>query len=77
MTIQAKDVLKQALDLSPIERAEIIEEILSSFDFPNRDEIDRRWADEAEARLAAYDKGLMGSTPAEVVFDEIDRDYRK
>ncbi len=71
MTIQAKDVLKQALGLSPIERAEIVEEILSSFDFPNRDEIDRRWADEAEARLAAYDEGLMGSTPAHIAFAKI------
>lgn len=77
MTFHAKEVLTQALGLSPIERAELVEQILASFEFSDREEIDRRWAVEAEARLKAYDEGLMGSTPAEVVFEEIEREKRK
>ncbi len=77
MASQAQDVLKQALELTPIERAELVEHILSSFEFADREEISRRWAAEAEARVKAYDEGRMGSTPADLVFEEIERDkYR-
>ncbi len=36
MTTHAQQVLAQAVGLPPIERAELLEGILSSFDFPAR-----------------------------------------
>ena len=61
MTQKARDVLNQALSLSPLERAEIVEELLASFDRPERKEIDAAWAKEAEDRLNAYDRGEIGA----------------
>lgn len=51
----------------------LVEEILSSFDFPSRQEVDALWAKEAEDRIDAYDRGEIRSTPAQEVFDRIDR----
>ncbi len=73
MTAQAEQVLDQAIHLPPVERAELVERILSSFDFPSRDEIDALWAREAEDRIDAYDRGKIKSTPASQVFEKIDR----
>ncbi|MEW6350074.1 MAG: addiction module protein [Thermodesulfobacteriota bacterium] len=38
---------------------------------PDRQRIDRLWAEEAEARLAAYDRGEMRAIPAAEVFEGI------
>ena len=73
MTAESKKVLDGALALPPAERALIVEEILSSFDFPSRQEVDALWAREAEDRIDAYDRGEMRSSPAQEVFDRIDR----
>jgi len=64
-------VLSEALSLSPMERAELVENVLSSFEFSSRKEIDAKWAVEAEARIEAYEEGSMTSSPAEEVFDRI------
>lgn len=66
-------VFKDALELSPTQRAELIECLLSSFEFPARDEIDRLWAKEAEERIDAYERGELQSIPAKKVFDKLDR----
>lgn len=73
MTVQAKKVLKKALTLPPVERAELVEQILSSFEFPSRGGIEALWAREAEARINAYDQKKIKATPASKVFDKIDK----
>jgi len=77
MTVKTQHVLKEILGLPPIERAEIVEQILASFDFPTRKEIDEAWAKEAEDRLDAYERGEIKATPAGAVFERIDRQYSK
>ncbi|MBS1253007.1 MAG: hypothetical protein MAG451_02052 [Anaerolineales bacterium] len=57
MTEQTRVVLKQALYLSPVERAELIEQLFASFDFPARDDVDSLWAIEVEERIDAHDQG--------------------
>lgn len=76
VTTQGKKVLADALALPPTERASLVEEILSSFDFPSCDEVDVLWAREAEDRIDAYERGEMRSIPAQEVFDRIDRQQR-
>ena len=76
MTKQTKSVLENVLDLPPIERAELVECILASFDFPERATIDREWADEAEQRLDAYDQGKIKAKSVSKVFEKIDRRQR-
>ncbi|MFQ5652757.1 MAG: addiction module protein [bacterium] len=73
MAEKTESILTKALQLSPIERAELIEELLSSFEFPSRKAIDELWAKEAEDRIDAYERGEMTSTPAGEVFDKISR----
>jgi putative addiction module component (TIGR02574 family) len=73
MTPQSQQILREALDLPPIDRAELVERILASFEFPARRDIDAAWAQEVEERIDAYERGQIGASPAEDVFKEIDR----
>ena len=54
MTTETQQVLEKAVGLPPIERAELVEGILASFDFPSRADIDAAWAREAEERIDAW-----------------------
>jgi putative addiction module component (TIGR02574 family) len=70
MTPQSQHILKEALDLSAVDRAELVERILESF-IPAHKEIDAAWAQEVEERLEAYNKGKIRSVPAKDVFKDI------
>lgn len=71
MSENAQKILAEALELSPIERAELVEQLLSSFEFPHKKSIDEVWAEEVEDRIDAYEKGDITSTSAKDVFDRI------
>ena len=73
MSDEGKQVLAKALKLPPTERAALIEEILSSFDFPLRKEIDSLWAEEAESRIDAFEHGEISSASGKRVFEKIER----
>jgi putative addiction module component (TIGR02574 family) len=73
MSPQADRVLLDALKLSPVERAELIEKLLASFSFPDRKAIDELWATEAEDRIDAYERGEIKSKTAAEVFARIER----
>ncbi len=73
MTPQTEQVLREALDLPPIDRAELVEQILARVEFPARKGIDAAWGKEAEDRLNAFERGDIGSSPASEVFREIDQ----
>ena len=73
MTSKSEQILREALDLPPIERAELVERILASFEFPVRKDVDVAWAREAEDRIDAFERGDITSFPAEEVFREIDQ----
>ncbi|MBI4753582.1 addiction module protein [Candidatus Desantisbacteria bacterium] len=72
----AEQVFTQALSLLPMERAELVEQLLSSFEFSSRNTIDSLWAKEAENRIDAYDRGDIKSIPAKEVFAKINRQYQ-
>lgn len=74
MSSEAQQILRDALKLAPIERAELVEKILVSFSFPERQSIDGLWAEEAEERIDAYEGGDLKSRPAADVFARIERD---
>ncbi len=73
MSPQADRVLSDALNLSPLERADLIEKLLASFPFPDRKAIDQRWAIEAEDRIDAFERKEISSKPASEVFSRIER----
>ena len=67
------NLLEQALKLLPVERAELIESLLSSFEFRSRKTIDALWAQEAEDRIDAFERGEIPAIRAEQVFAEIEK----
>ena len=73
MTTATQSILKQALNLNPVERAELIEELFHSFDKVHDDKIDRLWANESEARIDAYEAGKINSDSAKAVFERINK----
>ncbi len=72
MSEQEKQVLAEALKLPPMERAELVEQLLSSFEFPSRKKIDTLWAKEAENRIDAFERGEITAIPAKKVFEKIE-----
>jgi putative addiction module component (TIGR02574 family) len=71
MSPEADQILLEALKLAPVERAELVEQLLESFSFPDRKAIDEVWAAEAEGRIDAFDRGDLKSRPASRVLDRI------
>jgi putative addiction module component (TIGR02574 family) len=61
-------VVTEALSLPPRSRAKLAEQLLESLDDPKRKEIDRLWADEAEDRIDAYERGELKAIPGQQVF---------
>lgn len=53
-----KEIIENALKLSPPEKLLIVESILRSLDEPNK-EIENIWIEEAEKRLEAYRDGKL------------------
>jgi putative addiction module component (TIGR02574 family) len=72
MTVQTEQILDSVLKLSAFERAELVDRILSSFDFPLREDVDAAWAKEVECRIDAYDRGEIESRSMAEVFTDLD-----
>ncbi len=66
-----KDIITAALNLPIESRAVIIDNILGSLIKSERGEIDALWAEEAEDRIRAYERGEIASVPGEQVFQNI------
>ncbi len=73
MTSITKQLFKKVSTLPPIERAEFIENLFESFDFEDRKLIDALWAQEAEDRIEAYEKGKIPLVSIKEVFNKIER----
>jgi putative addiction module component (TIGR02574 family) len=68
-----KDIISAALNLPLESRAVIIDHILESLMRSEREEIDALWAEEAEHRIGAYERGEIVSVPGEQVFQNIQK----
>ena len=73
MPKHGKQILAEALKLPPVERAELVENLLTSFEFRSRKKIDALWAEEAEDRIDAFERGEMTAIAAKDVFAEIEK----
>lgn len=76
MSKHGTQLLSEALKLAPIERAELVEKLLSSFEFSSRKKIDALWAKEAESRIDAFERGEISAIPAKEVFAKIEKHQR-
>ena len=68
MTPRSAEVLNDALSLPPRSRAKLAEKLLESLDDPRQNELDRLWAEEAEDRIDAYERGELKAVPGKEVF---------
>jgi putative addiction module component (TIGR02574 family) len=71
MSKKGTEVLEEALSLPPDERAELAERLLTSLDASHDTRVDELWAQEAEDRLDAFERGEIKAVPAKEVFDTI------
>lgn len=69
--ISKDELFKEAVNLSPMEKAQLVEIILSSFNFQARKKIDAAWESELEDRLKALKNGEMEKISIEDVFSSI------
>ncbi|MGE0087019.1 MAG: addiction module protein [Desulfococcaceae bacterium] len=69
--MQVQAILNEALKLSPLEKAAVIDRLMASFDISQRQRVDEAWAQEVERRIDAYDAGRIYARPAEDVMKEI------
>ena len=73
MTDALKDLVRQAKELSPEERARLAEVMLESLQDAPIAEIEAAWETEVRERVAAYDRGEIRPVSAEEVFAEARR----
>ncbi|HSW01963.1 MAG TPA: addiction module protein [Sedimentisphaerales bacterium] len=69
MKPESQDLLKEALALPPIERAALVDQLLTSLDKPD-EAVDQVWRKEIAARLRAYRSGEAATVSAEDVLAE-------
>lgn len=60
MSEMAEKLIEQMLDLPPAERARVAERLLSSLE-PNLSSVEQLWAQEAEDRLDAFERGEINA----------------
>jgi putative addiction module component (TIGR02574 family) len=71
MTAVAEQVYQEAVNLNPIDRAELIEKLFFTFS-PNQDmTIESNWKKEVSRRRIAYDTGDIPSDTIENVFERL------
>ncbi len=73
MVTNVRKVYDQALQLGPVERAELVNAILSSF-MPTDASVDDNWRQETASRLAAWEAGEIADEPLKDVLDRINKD---
>jgi putative addiction module component (TIGR02574 family) len=62
-------LFKEASSLSPFEKAQLIDKLISSLDQPDK-KIDELWAKEAEDRIDAYEQGKLKRVSLEKVLQK-------
>jgi putative addiction module component (TIGR02574 family) len=64
--MDSKNIIRNALSLSPVERLFIIEELSKSLSEPDKD-IEKYWKEEVEKRYEAFISGKVKSIPYEEI----------
>jgi putative addiction module component (TIGR02574 family) len=72
MSIETQEILDRALKLPAVDKARLVDEILSSLDKPDA-AIDALWQKEVEDRIKAYNAGNLRA----VSLDQVLAKYRK
>ena len=65
----SNEILEKALNLTPTEKAELIDRLLSSLDKPDK-ELDKLWSKEAEDRIEAFERGEIRALTLKEVLEK-------
>ena len=65
----SKEIFEKALSLKPLEKAALVDKLLSSLDQPDQ-AISKMWAREAESRIDAYEQGKLKAVSLEQVLSK-------
>lgn len=71
MSLQIKEIVNKALNLSPEERSELIHELILSLDDVIDKKVERAWDTEIERRVKEIKSGKAKGRPAEEILAEI------
>jgi hypothetical protein len=69
--MQKDEVLAAALELPESSRADIADRLLRSLDPADQRDVDALWAEEAEARIDAFERGEIEAIPGPELFAAI------
>lgn len=72
MTTSAKKIIAQALELPAHERLVVAEQLLQSVNSPSV-EMNQIWIEEAEARISAYEQGVLPAISLKEVLAKYDK----
>ncbi len=64
-----EEILEQAIALSPKEKAKLVDQLIATLDCPDK-ALDQLWREEAESRLAAYQRGELQTVTVEEVLSK-------
>jgi putative addiction module component (TIGR02574 family) len=73
MNALTKELLREALLLEPVEKAELIDHLFQSFDTSPAHAVDTHWSEEVESRLDAFFAGKMTADSIESVMERINQ----
>jgi putative addiction module component (TIGR02574 family) len=73
MTTATRQVLQDAMNLTPMERAELIDALLQSFNRNPDQRLIDAWKVEAESRIDAFEANELTDDSADGVFARINR----
>jgi putative addiction module component (TIGR02574 family) len=71
MTMTKEEVKNAAMELNPIEREELAEELFRSLPDLNQEEIDAAWLEEIHRRSKEYEEGRVTAKPVDEVIARI------
>lgn len=77
MSVLTKKIEEKALGLSVEERVALAEKLLSSIDSPLQSSFDKKWGDESENRIKAFERGEVGASEAVMVYERMENKYGK
>jgi len=71
-----REILEGAMRLPPVERAQLIELIIESFDVEPESDIQKMWINEAQRRLDLHKSGDGNTLTEEEVFNRIEKEIK-
>lgn len=72
MVASREELLRQALALTPADRAALIDGLARSVQSEPLGDVDRAWIDELRDRYAVFQRGELALVPGREVFPELD-----